>query len=68
MRREKMKAIDYFYTLILVLAVLGIIGWGMNLYKLFNCDFEAPYKCEAVHAVGIIPPVGAIAGWLDMGK
>lgn len=53
-----------------MLAVLAIVGtgWVKNIIKLANCDFEAPYKAEVVHAVGIIPPVGMITGWLDLGK
>lgn len=44
------------------------VGWVMNIVKLANCDFEAPYKCEVIHTVGLIPPVGMITGWLDVGK
>ena len=43
-------------------------GWTKNIIKLTECDFKAPYKAEVVHTVGIIPPVGAITGWLDLGK
>lgn len=40
----------------------------MNIYKLTQCDFEAPYKAEVIRVVGIIPPVGAIFGYMDFGK
>jgi hypothetical protein len=52
---------------IVIVLVVGI-GWVKNIIKLAECDFEAPYKAEVVHAVGIIPPVGMITGWLDLGK
>ena len=52
----------------LVIVVVIVVGWVKNLIKLTNCDFEAPYKCEVVHVVGLAPPIGAITGWLDMGK
>ena len=56
-------------SLIFILFVLaGIIGYAMNIYKITQCDFESPFKCEAVRAVGLIPPVGAIVGWIDLGK
>ena len=58
-------------TLIAVNVALFIIigtGWVKNIIKLSNCDFEAPYKAEVIHAIGIIPPVGAVTGWLDLGK
>ena len=42
----------------------------MKLFAIIltECDFEAPYKAEVIHAVGIISPVGAITGWMDFGK
>lgn len=58
MRRMKLVA----FLLVVVVAV----GWVKNLIKLTNCDFEAPYKCEVVHALGLMPPIGAITGWLDV--
>jgi len=52
----------------LVLLLVVAAGWVKNVIKLSNCDFEPPYKCEVVHAIGIIPPVGMITGWMDFGK
>ena len=52
---------------IVIVLVVGS-GWVMNIIKLTQCDFESPYKCEIVHAIGLIPPVGMITGWLDVGK
>ena len=49
---------------ILIMAVVGV-GWVKNLIKLSDCDFESPYKCEFVHAAGIIPPIGMVTGWLN---
>lgn len=52
---------------VLILLVVGT-GWIKNLVKLTDCDFEAPYKAEVIHLVGIVPPVGMVTGWLDVGK
>jgi len=52
----------------LVVMVVVAVGWVMNVIKLANCDFAAPYKCEVVHGIGLIPPVGAITGWIDVGR
>ena len=41
------------------------ICWGVNIYKLINCDFEAPYKGEIVHGIGIIPPAAFVTVWID---
>jgi hypothetical protein len=60
-----MKGMMIFAAMIVI--VVGI-GWVKNVIKLANCDFEAPYKAEVGHTVGLIPPVGMVTGWLDMGK
>ena len=54
-------------TILLIIVVVSI-GWVKNLIKLSECDFESPYKAEVIHAVGILPPVGMITGWLNVGK
>jgi hypothetical protein len=56
-----------------VMACLGfamMIGWIMNLYSLITvCDYEAPYKCEAIRIAGlIVPPVGSVAGYIDLNQ
>ena len=51
------------------LAVWGflIIGWVLNVVKLVESDFEAPYKNEVIRTVGtFVPPIGGIAGWVDI--
>jgi hypothetical protein len=64
-----MQKIDAtFINIILLMCLIGTIGWCKNIYKLTQCDFEAPYKAEVIHTVGIIPVVGWITGWLDLGK
>jgi len=45
---------------------LGGTGWVMNLYKFANCDFEKPFKEEILRGVGVIPPVGAVLGYMDL--
>lgn len=48
------------------LCITLVIGtaWVVNLKKLTDCDFEAPYRCEVVHGVGIIPPVALVTAWI----
>lgn len=57
-------------TLIVMLILMAVIGtgWVKNIIKLSNCDFESPYKAEFIHTVGILPPIGMVTGWLDVGK
>ena len=51
-----------------LILLVGAAGWVKNLIKLSECDFEAPYKAEIIYGVGILPPVGMVTGWLDLGK
>lgn len=46
-----------------------ILGWIVNAARTTSCDYVAPYKCEVVRGLGVVvPPVGAIAGYLDLGE
>lgn len=40
-------------------AVIAIF-WIINLGKLFHCDFESNWRCEAIHAAGVVVPYAAI--------
>lgn len=52
----------------IVILLVMAIGWVKNLMKLADCDFEAPYKAEVIYSIGVIPLVGMVTGWLDLGK
>jgi hypothetical protein len=56
--------------LLAIVFVAGILGgFFMNCFRAVDCDYKAPYKCEAVRIVGIfVPPVGAVVGWMDLGE
>jgi hypothetical protein len=62
-----MKLAETMTVAVVIILVVGT-GWVKNLIKLSDCDFEAPYKAEIIHTVGIIPPVGMVTGWLNVGK
>lgn len=59
-------------SMVLAITVIGIASaaaWITNAYKLTGCDFESPYKCEVVHAVGVLVPPASIATvWFDSDK
>jgi hypothetical protein len=61
-----------FENMVLVIVVIITLavgtGWVKNIIKFTQCDFEAPYKAEIIHGVGLLPPVGMITGWMDFGK
>jgi len=52
--------------LFIAVLILGFIGWVLNIIKLTKTDFQAPYKAEVIRAVSIIPPMGAIVGWINI--
>ena len=58
---------NIFIIQAVIVLVIGT-GWVKNIIKLSNCDFEPSYKAEVIHAVGLIPPIGMVTGWLDLGK
>jgi len=56
-----------FAIVVWILIIVGCIGWCLNVYKLTQCDFAAPYRAEAVRGIGIVvAPVGSIAGYCEI--
>ena len=54
--------------LLLIWAVLST-PWVINCVKLTKCDFKPQYKCEAIHATGVIfPPTSYITVWFGSDK
>lgn len=57
-----------FIIQIVILLVIGT-GWVKSIVHLSNCDFEPAYKAEVIYGVGVlVPPVGAVVGWMELGK
>lgn len=46
-------------AVVLILVVL----WVFNFVKLTRCDFESPWKCEAIHGIGLFPPIQVLTVW-----
>jgi hypothetical protein len=52
-------------SIAIYLAVL--FGWGSNIYKFTQCDFEGNMKEEVIRGIGIpVFPIGVIAGYVDL--
>ena len=61
--RKRMKLAILFYLTVF----FGFIGWVSNCVWLVKCDFEAPYKAEAIRGIGVfVPPIGAVVGWMHI--
>jgi hypothetical protein len=54
-----------FWTL---LALFICISWIVNIVKLVQCDFDSPYKEEAVRGIGLIPIVAPFVAWQDFNE
>ncbi|MCP4475431.1 MAG: hypothetical protein GY821_12865 [Gammaproteobacteria bacterium] len=59
-----MKASIIIFLIWAVIVIAIGTGWVKNIVKLTRCDFESPYKAEVMHGLGIIPPIGAVMGWI----
>lgn len=56
----------FLITILVLLGLTGIVGWGKSVVNFIHCDFKAPYKCEIVNGVGTFTPVGMIIGWVNI--
>ena len=65
MKNKKAQA-EIFGLFLIIIVVLGGIGWVKNIIELTKCDFKSPYKAEVVRVVGLLPMVGAITGWITV--
>lgn len=70
--QEKIKMNNWNHTKYITWAYLVpifIVGclfcWIINFAKLTDCDFKAPYKCEAIHGSGILPLLSLVTVWFD---
>jgi hypothetical protein len=54
--------------LMLLLTVFIGISWVVNVVKLVQCDFDSPYKEEAVRGIGLIPIVAPFVAWQDFNE
>ncbi len=51
-------------SLIFALIFAVVAPYFINAYKLVDCDFASPYKCEAIHGIGVvIPPAAFVTVW-----
>ena len=65
MRNSKIGFSGWLVLVGILVGILAVVGYFKNIYELTQCDWEAPYKCEAIHAVGVIPVVGVFTGYMS---
>lgn len=61
---------DSVWVSIVGLLITGVLltGYVKNIVKLCKCDFEPSYKAEVIHSIGVVTGLGAIIGYIDLGK
>lgn len=58
---------EFVLTSLLLLIFIGVC-WAYNLVKLTQCDFESSYRCEIIHAIGLVPAFSPITVWFDVDR
>ena len=54
-------------VLFIIIPIYMAIGWIKDIEKFSECDFRASYKAEIIYGLGLVPPIGMITGWLNVG-
>jgi hypothetical protein len=54
-----------FGVLMVAIWVFVASCWCINVVKLTECDFEAPYRCEVVHLIGLVGPASIVTVWME---
>lgn len=50
----------------LLIYILGSIGYVRCVYKMFTCNWEPIGKAEVIYTAGLLTGTGAIIGWLEI--
>ncbi len=66
MSKTKKSQLGSVGVLALVWIVWLVVSWGVNFSKFIDADFEAPYKKEVVHGLGIVPFIALVTCWIDI--
>jgi len=53
-------------SIALYILIIFITAYIMNLYKLLQLDFKAPFKAEAIRVIGIFTPISIVTGFMDI--
>lgn len=55
-----------FSAVILAFWIACVLGYVMNVVKFVKLDFHKPYKAEVIRGIGLLPPVGAVVGYIHI--
>ena len=43
-------------ALVVIVYLVGGLGWVLNLLCFFNLDFQSPYRAEVIRGIGVVSP------------
>lgn len=66
--KKSFTLIQLMLIIVILFILPAVFGWVKNVKKLAECDFKSPYKLEVIRTIGLVPPIGAIVGWIDLEK
>ena len=64
--KNQKGSFEILFAIQLLIIIFVASGWFINLVKLSKLDFKAPYKAETLRGIGLIPPMGAVIGWMHI--
>ena len=59
-----------FKIIFLLIWVIGLLSWPLNVYRVFQCDFDSnkSWKGEIIHGIGIFTPTCVVTAWTNWDK
>ncbi len=66
--RKRQRGYTAYELFVVVLILYILTAWVVNIVKLVDLDFEAPYKAEVVRVISIIPVISAVTAFMDIGE
>ena len=49
-----------------MILILLLLPWAYSGYKLYQCSINDNYKCEVVHAIGVVMPLASyVTVWFE---
>jgi hypothetical protein len=66
MKNSKSGNILAVFGLQMVIVLLVAGSWIVNITKFCKSDFEAPFKREAIHGIGLVPAISLVTCWFNI--
>lgn len=61
-----MKKVTKIGCILMLIIMIGLVGYVRGIVKLVKCDFAEPYKAELIYGVGTATGLGVVIGWFNI--